>query len=115
MAKQVPQVGHYKVNYRLVDKTSESANFIRDRNPQRPVKKADKKSPSPVSYLVDKKDERNIISQKKKSLAFSIGSPDRDKNPKLQRFVDIHSKNKAWMPPLTKYNFTAEQKNKYIS
>jgi len=44
-----------------------------------------------------------------------LGHDDHSKNPKHERFIDIHKKRKAWMPPLTKYNFTGEQKARFIS
>ena len=92
MAKEVPQVGHYSPNHRLTEERTKIANLNRDKSPQRGVFKVDKKSPGPQTYQVDKKDERKIISIKKKSITFSIGSPDRNNNTKLDRFIDIHKK-----------------------
>jgi hypothetical protein len=57
---------------------------------------------------LDKKDERKILSIKRRSVTANLGSPDRAQNSKFERFIDIHKKNKQWVPPLTKYNFTAE-------
>ena len=87
----------------------------RDKSPQRgPPAKPDK-GPSPVSYNVEKKEERKILSTKTRSVNAMIGSDDHSKNPKHERFIDIHKKRKAFVPPVTKYNYTGEQRARYIS
>lgn len=35
--------------------------------------------------------------------------------PDLKRFIDIHKKNKEWVPGVQKYNYTADQMRKNLS
>ena len=110
-----PQVGHYSPNLRLTENRVYVANLNRDKGPQRAPLVKKEKSPGPATYQTEKKDERNLLSIRKKSITYSIGSPDRKANPKCIRFIDDVQKKNQWKPAFTKYNFTAEQKAKMIS
>ena len=68
-----------------------------------------KSSLSPVTYKVDLMDDRKTLSTQKRVLAPKISNSDGTKyGNKTLRFIDIHKKNKEWIPPVTKYNYTAE-------
>ena len=114
-ALDTPQVGHYKPNLRLTEKLIPTANLNRHKGPQRESVVSKEKSPGPQTYQTEKKDERSIVSIKKKSISYSIGSPDRKANKQLERFIDHVQKGNSWKPPFTKYHYTADQKKKMLS
>lgn len=45
---------------------------MRDKRPQREEKKYNKKEPGPLTYKLDQKDERRILSIRKRSLDFKF-------------------------------------------
>ena len=74
------------------------------------------KAPTAQTYKVEKLDERKILSTKKSSFDFRFSFAKEPKgNSNIKRFIDIHKKDKAWVPPVTKYNFTADQREKFLS
>jgi len=73
------------------------------------------KSPTAQTYPVEKKDERKVLSTKERSLVATIGTVDHSKNAKLHRFIDIHKKQQAWLPPPTKYDVSMAQRDRYLS
>ena len=80
-----------------------------------PIKK--NKEPGPTTYQVEKMKLGTILStvvnNKPHRIVYdkSKKSPDGD----LDRFIDIHKKQKKWVPPVTRYNYTADQLRKYTS
>lgn len=74
-----------------------------------------KAGPSATTYLFDRKDDRKIVSQRKRSIEFIFGEKDRTKNKKMDRMFDIHLNNKKYLPPVTKYHFTGADKAKLTS
>jgi hypothetical protein len=74
-----------------------------------------KAGPSCTTYLFDRKDDRKILSHRKKSLEFRFGDNDRSKNKNMERMFDVHLKNKKYLPPVTKYHFTGADKAKLTS
>ena len=71
---------------------------------------------SPVTYKVDQMDDRKNLSTQKRIIAPKITCSNGTKyGDKTLRFIDIHKRNKEWVPPVTKYNYTAEQMRKNTS
>ena len=60
-----------------------------------------KNAPSPVTYPFHTKDERRYLSTKKKPEAAVM------RKDKIKRFIDIHTKSRAWVPAANKYNYTS--------
>ena len=90
----------------------------KDKSPSRMDKpKFDKikAGPSSTTYLFDRKDDRKILSQRKRSIDFKFGDNDRSKNKKYERIFDVHTNNKKFLPPVTKYHFTGADKAKLTS
>lgn len=67
-----------------------------------------KAGPSCTTYQFDKKNDRQILSIRKRSTEFRFGEIDHSKNKKLERIFDIHLNNKKYLPPVTKYSYTGE-------
>ena len=64
---------------------------------------------SPVTYKVDQMDDRKCLSHLKRTIAPKIVLRDDTKyGNKTLRFIDIHTKGKEWVPPVSKYNYTAD-------
>jgi len=90
----------------------------KDKSPSRMDKhKFDKvkDGPSSTTYLFDRKDDRKIISIRKRSTEFKFGDNDRSKNSNLDRMFDQHVKNKKYLPPVTKYHYTGADKARLTS
>lgn len=72
-----------------------------------------KLGPTATTYPVEKKDERKILSTKKKCLQYNMNMRKGTKyGEKIMRFIDIHKKSKEYLPPFTKYDFTMKQYDK---
>ena len=65
-----------------------------------------KAGPSCTTYQFDRKNDRKILSIRKRSTEFQFGEADHQKNKKMERMFDVHLKNKKFLPPVTKYNFS---------
>lgn len=114
-ASERPQVGKYTPKFDYVDVKSKKADFNRDPNPQRGLApKFDKKEPGPQTYQLEKKDERVLLSTKKRSIDYRF-YPGNKEAGKMNRFMDHHIKKVKGSPAPTKYSMSIEKMNKYIS
>ena len=74
------------------------------------------KKPGPTAYPVSFKQEEKTLSTVVKDPSYKIHYNKESKlGPDLQRFIDIHKRRKQWVPPVTRYNYTADQLRKYVS
>ena len=75
--------------------------------------KFDKKDPGPQTYQLEKKDERRLLSTKKRSLDYRFYPG--TKESKMERYMDTHIKKVKNSPAPTKYSMTIEKMSKYVS
>ena len=68
------------------------------------------KDPGPTTYPVEKMRLDKILSTVVNDKPHKIVYDKKMKSPggDLDRFIDIHKRHKKWVPPVTRYNYTAD-------
>lgn len=120
-----PPPTHYKPNHvsvifsflisclfilqRLTEPKEYRADMNLEKSPRTiPIKK--NKDPGPTTYPVEKLKLESILSTVIKPKPHKIVYKKESKSPDgdLDRFIDLHKKAKKWVPPVTRYNYTAD-------
>lgn len=88
-----PRPGHYNPTYKLQDKRLLVANLNRDKRPKEELKLRDK-TPHSNIYKVDLMNDRKVLSNRPRSIAYKWGDREVMRNKKIDSHFVVHEKSK---------------------